>query len=304
MSKAKSKAKQPVVHVDGEVLRQIRQHARLSNKTEVCGVLIGSEDENSLAIEARIPGINAAQAGTHVTFTQDTWEHIYKIKDREYPTHRIVGWYHSHPGFGVFLSDHDTFIHKNFFSSPLQVAWVYDPHSDEEGCFGWIGNRLERLSEIAISDHRGGEGAGETGKPEPMGAAEGSGWIDQGSAEPDDESPVWLRVSVSVLSYAMALAIGFCISWMLFPRQIPVPLIYDQITGRVYDPKSGREVEMPPGTRVTPDGRLEIPGINTSPIDAGPKPSLNDNGPKPDAGDRKNPAPSGGSGKEKNVPKQ
>ncbi len=29
----------------------------------------------------------------------------------------IVGWYHSHPGFGVEFSDMDMFIQKNFFSS-------------------------------------------------------------------------------------------------------------------------------------------------------------------------------------------
>jgi len=115
MGKRKPDQRQPRVTIEGEVLRQIRQHARSNSKTEVCGVLIGVESGNGMSITARIPGLNAAQAGTYVTFTQDTWEHIYKIKDKEFPDERIVGWYHSHPGFGVFLSDHDTFIHKNFF---------------------------------------------------------------------------------------------------------------------------------------------------------------------------------------------
>jgi proteasome lid subunit RPN8/RPN11 len=223
---------QPAITVDGEVLRQIRQHARSCSKTEVCGVLIGSEDRNQLAIEACIAGLNAAQAGTHVTFTQDTWEHIYKTKDAKYPDHRIVGWYHSHPGFGVFLSDHDTFIHKNFFSSPLQVAWVYDPNSDEEGCFGWVGKRLERLSEIAVTDRKGGEGAGETGKPEPV----GSFVEDEGEepsldkAEKGQEVPAWLRVGFSLLSYATVLMIGFLVAWYIFPRILILPV--DPQTGR------------------------------------------------------------------------
>ena len=79
-----------------------------------------------------------------------------------------MGWYHSHPGFGVFLSDHDTFIHKNFFSSPGQVAWVFDPHSDEEGCFGWVGGRIERLTRIGVVDRRGGEHAEGERNPEPV----------------------------------------------------------------------------------------------------------------------------------------
>ncbi len=115
---SKSGTREPTLSIDSEVVRQIRQHARSSNKIEICGVLIGQDRDGSIEVEASIEGMNAEEAGAHVTFTQDTWEHIYKVKDREYPQHRIVGWYHSHPGFGVFLSEHDTFIHKNFFSSP------------------------------------------------------------------------------------------------------------------------------------------------------------------------------------------
>src|SRR5207244_1370502 len=50
---------------------------------------------------------------------------------------RIVGWYHSHPDFGIFLSDRDCFIHENFFSGPGQVAYVFDPVRDLEGMFAW-----------------------------------------------------------------------------------------------------------------------------------------------------------------------
>src|SRR6266567_7428789 len=159
---------QPAIVMEAEVARKIRQHCRTSMKAEVCGVLIGSIDEERMVVDACIAGVNAAQGGAHVTFTQDTWEHIYAVKDEKYPDERIVGWYHSHPGFGVFLSEHDAFIHKNFFSAPKQVAWVYDPHSDEEGCFGWMGDDLARLERIILLDGKGGERAGETGKPEPL----------------------------------------------------------------------------------------------------------------------------------------
>ena len=151
---------QPVVVMEAEVARKIRQHARTSMKAEVCGVLIGNTEHERMTVEACIAGINAAQGGAHVTFTQDTWEHIYKIKDKEYPDHKIVGWYHSHPGFGVFLSEHDLFIQQNFFSNPQQVAWVYDPHTDEEGCFGWIGGNIEKLSAIRVGYSQAVEIAG------------------------------------------------------------------------------------------------------------------------------------------------
>jgi len=289
MGKRKPDQRQPRVTVSGEVLRQIRQHARSNSKTEVCGVLIGADNGMGLSITARIPGLNAAQAGTYVTFTQDTWEHIYKIKDKDYPEERIVGWYHSHPGFGVFLSDHDTFIHKNFFSSELQVAWVYDPHSDEEGCFGWAGERLERVSELHIKDDKGGEEAGETGKPEPVGGVDEQ----EEMVKEDDSSevgpPLWLKWMLTVMSHALLLGLGFVVAWIFFPRQ--------QIF--FVDPFNHTAIEAPPGTRINSDGSLSVPKLRetepSSPEKNG-KPAGSQNAPQP--------APKTDDGKDQNVPRK
>src|ERR1700758_1328397 len=248
MSKRKPDQRQPRVTIEGEVLRQIRQHARSNSKTEVCGVLIGKENGNGLSIRSRIPGLNAAQAGTYVTFTQDTWEHIYAVKDQKYPEERIVGWYHSHPGFGVFLSDHDTFIHKNFFGSPGQVAWVYDPHSDEEGCFGWVDGRIERLSRVTFSDERGGEPVQESGRPEPkLSAAEGlpkhKAPVEQAREEfvrrttasevnEETSNDSLLRLTTGIFVFLAAVLLGFLVSWYFFPRIEVVPIPVDPMTGK------------------------------------------------------------------------
>jgi proteasome lid subunit RPN8/RPN11 len=279
-SRSKSKAEGPVVMISGEVARRIRRHARGQSKTEVCGVLIGRENEGKLEIDACIAGVNAAQAGSHVTFTQDTWEHIYKVKDSEYPDDRIVGWYHSHPGFGVFLSDHDTFIHKNFFSAPQQVAWVYDPHSDEEGCFGWVGSRLERLSRISVTDHKGGEEAGETGKPEPVGM--GGDEVDEDAdirdREPRDrrsksaekEVPRWLDWTFSILSHVLIFILGaFAAIYLVHPK--PDVYVVDPTTGRVGGPypyeileQAARDAQrqMMPGGAQGPAGSAAPPPAN------------------------------------------
>ena len=289
MGKRKPDQRQPRVTIAGEVLRQIRQHARSNSKTEVCGVLIGADNGMGLSITARIPGLNAAQAGTYVTFTQDTWEHIYKIKDKDYPEERIVGWYHSHPGFGVFLSDHDTFIHKNFFSSALQVAWVYDPHSDEEGCFGWAGERLERVSELHIKDDKGGEEAGETGKPEPVGGVDEQEEIAEEGDSSEVGPPLWLKWMLTVMSHAVLLGLGFVVAWIFFPRQ--------QIF--FVDPFNHTAIEAPPGTRINSDGSLSVPKLRetepSSPEKNG-KPAGSLNAPQP--------APKTDDGKDQNVPRK
>jgi proteasome lid subunit RPN8/RPN11 len=262
------------LRVGCDVARQIRQHARAFTKTEVCGVLVGDENDGIISVEACIQGAKSLQAGTHVTFTQDTWEHIYKIKDRDYPEMRIVGWYHSHPGFGVFLSDHDTFIHTNFFSAPQQVAWVYDPHSDEEGCFGWSDEKLERLSRIVLVDAKGGEMAGETGKPEPLFAGsdeeEEEVSIPQNRPRPPEtEAQAFLRIGLNLLTYLSLLAIGFLTSWVLFPHYVGIPV----------DPVTLQPILNAPGS---PTGIAPAPaGIAPVPTGAQPNQPAGNSTPQP-----------------------
>jgi proteasome lid subunit RPN8/RPN11 len=229
-SKPAPKEPEPRLLVNNEVARCVRQHARRSMKTEVCGVLIGEVRNGVIEVRASIEGLNAAQAGTHVTFTQDAWEAIYRVKDESYPDDRIVGWYHSHPGFGVFLSEHDTFIHRNFFSSPDQVAWVYDPHSDEEGCFGWIDGDIHRIPLFSMIDNNG-DGTERTPKGSESMIADDD---EQRSSvlqreNRSDAPPAWLRWSVTTFSYLSALAVGFLVAYFLFPRFVAIPV--DPVTG-------------------------------------------------------------------------
>lgn len=110
-------------------------HARESLQAEVCGVLVGEvckDDEGIYTdVQAIIRGQAASEGSTHVTFTQATWNAIHETMDREHAERSIVGWYHTHPGFGVEFSEMDLFIQKNFFSGEAQVALVTDPISGE-----------------------------------------------------------------------------------------------------------------------------------------------------------------------------
>jgi proteasome lid subunit RPN8/RPN11 len=210
--------------IDNEVTRSIRRHARNHMTTEVCGVLIGNQQNGTIEIRAAIEAANAAQAGTHVTFTQDAWQEIYKVKDETYPDERIMGWYHSHPGFGVFLSEHDMFIHRNFFSAPGQVAWVYDPHTDEEGCFGWVDGEVHRVPTFSMVDNNG-DGVERTPKEHAQEMEE--------TAEPEIKKkappPAWLRITTTMLAYLSAAVLGFVVAYFLFPRLVFIPV--NPITG-------------------------------------------------------------------------
>jgi proteasome lid subunit RPN8/RPN11 len=121
------------VAVDRAAHAELIAHAKASLDKEICGVLAGTvcEDDHGpfVHVAAVIRGSAASHGSTHVTFTQETWNNIHRTLEQDFPRLQIVGWYHSHPGFGVEFSDMDLFIQRNFFPSPTQIALVTDPLS-------------------------------------------------------------------------------------------------------------------------------------------------------------------------------
>jgi len=127
----------------------VKDHADSDTSVEQCGVLAGRILTDSggpyLLVEEVIEGAATRRSGSQVTFTHETWQHVHQVMEDRFPKLRIVGWYHSHPGLGVFLSDMDQFIQDNFFNAPHSIALVYDPCSEAKGIFYWREGRSERL---------------------------------------------------------------------------------------------------------------------------------------------------------------
>jgi proteasome lid subunit RPN8/RPN11 len=116
----------------------IYKHVFAHAETEVGGVLVGFRRASEPAVVSGfIPAYEAEGDITSLTFTHEAWEHIYATMETKHPDREIVGWYHSHPGHGIFLSGNDLFIHRQFFGDESNVAYVIDPQRGEEGIFGW-----------------------------------------------------------------------------------------------------------------------------------------------------------------------
>src|SRR5688500_7669329 len=138
------------------VLNDIYGHGRSAPDIEVCGVLVGNVYQDAqgpfVFVEANIRGNFSSGKAAQVTFTAKTWSHIQDVMDKSYPDMRILGWYHTHPGHGIFLSDMDLFIHKNFFSLPWHLAFVFDPQHMEEGLFAWRAGNMVVESFVVQKD--------------------------------------------------------------------------------------------------------------------------------------------------------
>ncbi|HLL91044.1 MAG TPA: Mov34/MPN/PAD-1 family protein [Tepidisphaeraceae bacterium] len=133
------------VVLERSAIDDIHAHGAARTDIEVCGVMVGNVYRDELGpylyVEAVIRGNAAAGRSTQVTFTDETWTTIHAELERAHAGRRIVGWYHTHPGFGVFLSDMDLFIQDNFFNLSWQVAFVHDPVRHEDGLFVWRGGQ-------------------------------------------------------------------------------------------------------------------------------------------------------------------
>jgi hypothetical protein len=73
----------------------------------------------------------------HMVFTHDDWEYAdrYIAMNEGLSKANIYGWYHSHPGYGIFLSNRDRFIMQNFFNKPWNLSMVIDPVRRSFGLF-------------------------------------------------------------------------------------------------------------------------------------------------------------------------
>ncbi|MGD8457868.1 MAG: Mov34/MPN/PAD-1 family protein [Anaerolineales bacterium] len=122
---------------------RICAHAGSDLENEVGGWMVGKQrtDNNTgegfIVVEAVLPAVHVDHGSAHLTFTQDSQVAMYAMMEERYPGKDLVGWYHTHPKMGIFLSKYDHWLHKNFFKQPWQVALVVEPHSNVAGFFTW-----------------------------------------------------------------------------------------------------------------------------------------------------------------------
>ena len=126
-------------------LDQILEYSATETRKEIGGFLIGNvyQDETPyIHIEHFLPASDTNSKSGSVTFTHQTWEKLREQIESGYPDHKVMGWHHTHPGMGIFLSNYDRFIHHHFFDCPWQIAMVVDPCQQQFGIFQWRDKEL------------------------------------------------------------------------------------------------------------------------------------------------------------------
>lgn len=145
-----------IIYISQKVYKEIHKFAQDKTKNESGGVLIGNVLEEfgktHIIIRAFVEAKHSEGTPTTLTFTHESWNYINSEKDKKYPDYKILGWIHTHPNFGIFLSEYDKFIQENFFNDENNVAYVVDPIQNEEGFYFWVNGKTERCKEFYVYD--------------------------------------------------------------------------------------------------------------------------------------------------------
>ena len=151
------------VFVEREAEDQLIQHLSIDPHNETGGVLVGQAylctytKKHYTEIVGSIAAPYTVGNRVHFQFTSECWQAILSNQKQYFPTTTIVGWYHSHPGHGIFLSGTDLNTQRLCFKQIWQIAVVYDPLRLEIGYFYDADGRkidaiyLQELSQFAQS---------------------------------------------------------------------------------------------------------------------------------------------------------
>jgi proteasome lid subunit RPN8/RPN11 len=143
--------------------------AKISDQVEVGGILVGSvyraADGGRLIVEVSdfIISEGLVSSVTELRYTFESWQSHQAQLREQFPGKRIVGWYHTHVitmptsesesvatesedeliggGTTMFFSQHDVFLHTQFFPDEWYVALVLDPWG-KSIFFQWKNGRI------------------------------------------------------------------------------------------------------------------------------------------------------------------
>ena len=218
---------EPRVLIEKQVFDELLTHGRETTSVELCGVLVGSTCRDDagpfLLIDGSIRGKHTRNEGAQVTFTHDTWDHIHKEMETRFKNKTIVGWYHTHPGFGIFLSDMDKFIQDYFFNQPFQVALVIDPLSSKEGLFAWVDGKTRPLTRCWIGKEMRKLTCGAVGSSETRDAPHPCTSVSDPTPQPavpadapEKDPNAGKEAALSALFFVFAFCCGISLGFFLF----------------------------------------------------------------------------------------
>ena len=184
------------VYIKQDVYKALEKLAASDTTKELGSIILGEycqeHGKTHVIISQYIEAKYTDASASTLTFTHETWDYVHAEHEKRYPDKKIIGWQHTHPNYGIFLSNYDMFIQENFFNLPFQVAYVIDPIQNLRGFFQWKNGRIEKLKGYYIYD--------DVGKPIK---------IEQSKVKKEETAPAKTSKAASILIALLCVATLF-----------------------------------------------------------------------------------------------
>jgi proteasome lid subunit RPN8/RPN11 len=121
------------VYIEEQILSGILDHCRSQLPLEAIGFLVGNAYNWSHHQYVHVRGFTPGRSKStrvHVEFDEGAMQDVSATLHSRYSGSFLVGWYHSHPGYGCFLSETDLDSQRTYFRESYHVALVVDPSSE------------------------------------------------------------------------------------------------------------------------------------------------------------------------------
>jgi proteasome lid subunit RPN8/RPN11 len=119
---------------------KVRNHAlsKVTEGTEVMGFLLGEvfvHQGREYTVVRDVATTDLEATSVSVRFDPEGLESLFASLECARFRYVLVGWYHSHPGHGCFLSSTDVATQRCMFDRPYHTALVVDPVRREIDAF-------------------------------------------------------------------------------------------------------------------------------------------------------------------------
>jgi len=155
------------------------QFAKEHPSGESGGFLVGKKrnlkslEEYEIVVDQFVPVTQTRGGASRFALTKDHFQALQRSLQASGSDLRIVGWMHSHPGFGVFLSAFDKQQHERLFARPWHIAYVIDAQLGERALYHCVDHIWRELPGYYIlrSEYAGVEKGRPRTRPARLGAA-------------------------------------------------------------------------------------------------------------------------------------
>lgn len=137
----------PRLYLRYDLFRAIEEFALKDTSRELAGLLLGRSTADYTLVEEAVECGISEEGGR---FTARVFQYSRRIARHRYPELKVLGWFHTHPGSGLELSEEEREVHRAQFPESGQLLYVEDPVQRDRNFHRTMGTGIQQVGGFRI----------------------------------------------------------------------------------------------------------------------------------------------------------